>query len=726
VRSSVVCTTLIASGIFFCLFSHIVSAIETTDEQTEAEEKKQKVVKQAEQLGDITVEATRVDKSLYEIPASVGYVNKDDIQYGRQQLGLDESLNKIPGLFMQNRYNFNQDLSISIRGFGHRATFGIRGIKLYVDGIPNTLPDGQGGIDSIDIGSTDHMEVIRGPSSSLYGSSAGGVINLYTEDGPVDAPFVQGRVSVGSYDFSKFQLKTGGQKDRLNYLASLSRLTNEGYRDHSKIENTLFNSKFRYDIDATSDFTVTANVLDKPIADDPGGLTRAQLSANRKQAQFNNSGARFDAGETVEQQQFGLLYRKSIGEKHEFTARNYYQFRDFDAKLPVGPAIGVSGGIIELDRFFTGGGLQYSYTDQIAGHSNRFTVGFEIDSQMDERKNFENLLGTVGSIMTLDQDEDVSSWGVYLQNEFGITDNLDLTFGVRYDEVEFEFTDHFTDPPDGDQSGTAKFDEWSPQVGLLWHLHDAINLYGSFSTSFETPSTREFASPVGPGGFNTDLTAQTSTNYEIGIKGLLPGRVSYQLSLFHIDTTDELLPAGENTGGSVYFSNAGETTRNGLEAGLTYNLLPGLDVTLNYTYSDFEFEKLIVPLPGGGFGSFDGEKIPGIPEQFGYAELAYFHPSGFYGAFDIQYVDKIYTNNAFIRNSGALVTQGEAASDYYVTNFRMGYTTYIGTTEFTPFFGINNITNQQYVGNIRVNEGNLRFYEPAPELNIYAGISLGF
>ena len=722
-KLSIVYTTLITAGLLFFPFSPVISAEETSADETPAE----KIAKQAERLEDITVQATRVDKSLYEIPASVGYVDKDDIQYGRQQLGLDESLLKIPGLWMPNRYNFNQDLSISIRGFGKRSTFGIRGIRIYVDGIPNTLPDGQGGIDTIDIGSTDRMEVIRGPSSSLYGAAAGGVINIYTEDGPVDAPFIEGRASMGSYDFSKFQLKTGGQKDRLNYLVNLSRFNLDGYRDHTKIENTLLNSKFRYDIDATSDLTLTASVLDKPIADDPGGLCKTStvgptctgVTPDRRAAQFNNN--RFDAGETVEQQQFGLLYRKSIGDKHEITARNYYQFRDFDAKLPNGPAIGVNGGMIELDRFFLGGGLQDAYTDSFFGHRNRLTVGFDIDSQMDERKNFDNLLGAMGAL-TLDQDEDVFSWGVFLQNEFSITDNLELTLGVRYDEVEFEFTDYFL--ADADESGSAKFSEWSPQAGLLWKVHEAINLFGNVSTSFETPSTREFASPVGPGGFNASLNAQTSTNYEIGVKGLLPGRTSYQLSIFRIDTVDELLPAGENAGGSVFFTNTGETERNGVEAGLIFRPLPGLDVTLNYTYSDFEFTKLIVPGPGGG--SFSGEKIPGIPEQTGYAEIAYYAPSGFYGILDFQYVDKVYTNNAFRRNSGALVTQGDAADDYALLNFRMGYTTNIGDTEFTPFFGVNNITNQEYIGNIRVNEGNLRFFEPAPELNVYAGISLTF
>ena len=678
---------------------NVIAAAETAGEQTENEQKKQKTEKQVEELGDITVQATRVDKSLYEIPASVGFVNKDDIQYGRQQLGLDESLNKIPGLFMQNRYNFNQDLSISIRGFGI-ADFGIRGVKIYVDGIPNTLPDGQGGIDTIDIGSTDHMEVIRGPSSSLYGSASGGVINIYTEDGPLDGPFAEGRATMGSYNFKQLQVKTGGQYGNLNYLASIQRLNYEGFRPHSKIERTLLNSKFRYDFDATSDLTVVANILDKPIADDPGSLTRAEYQADRHQARA--SAITFDAEETVEQQQVGLVYRKSFNEHHETTVRNYYVFRDFNNKLPFPNAVA-------FDRFFTGGGLQHSYTDTFSGHKNRLTAGFDIDSQMDHRKNFVNSLGTIGAL-SLDQDEDVFSWGVYLQNEFNITDNLQLTFGARYDEVEFDFSYNFLS--DGNDSGVISFDAWSPQAGLLWSANEALNLYGNISTSFETPTSTEFATPDGSGGFNQGLSAQTATNYEIGVKGLLPGTVTYQLSLFKIDISDELLPAGENINGSVFFNNAGESTRNGVEAGLSFSPLSGLNISFAYTYSDFEFDTFTDEKAN----DFSGNSIPGVPEHFGYMEIAYYHPSGTYAVFDGQAVDEVPVDNA----------NSDAAEGYAVANFRMGHDFLIGNTGISTFIGINNIFDKEYIGNVRINAGGGRFFEAAPELNVYAGLSLNF
>nr|WP_305792814.1 TonB-dependent receptor [Sedimenticola hydrogenitrophicus] len=672
----------------------------------------------ADLLRDITVQATRVDKSLYKVPASVGYVDADDIQFGRQQLGLDESLVKIPGLFMQNRYNFAQDLRISIRGFGSRSSFGIRGIKLYVDGIPATLPDGQGGVDSIDIGSLDRIEVVRGPASSLYGTASGGVINMYTEDGPEDQPFIEARTSFGSYKFRKHQLKAGGQADRLNYLVNLSRLELDGYRDHSKTENVLLNTKFRYDIDPSSDVTLTLNAVDSPEADDPGGLRRTGNAFNvdistPSAAQRNN--LRFDAGESVKQQQLGLLYNKSIGDRHQFTLRNYYVFRDFDAKLPFGYFGGPlvpSGGIIDLQRFFVGGGGQYSYTDVLSGMKNRFTVGLDIDNQMDERVNFTNIIDSnVIGPKSLDQDEDVFSWGLFMQNELALSDSLELTLGARYDEVEFDFSDHhFVDG--SDDSGNITFSEISPRVGLMWSLGNALNVYGNLGTSFETPSSREFANPTAAGGFNPDLKAQTAVNYELGIKGALSPRSDYELALFRIETDNELILAGQNPGGSDFYTNAGETLRHGLEASVNLQPMPGVNLSLAYTYSDFEFSRFT----DAGGTSFKDNRIPGIPEHAAFAELAYYAPSGFYAIWDTQYVDKVFVDNA----------NSDSASSYAVSNLRLGYSRYYGDTEVTTFLGINNIFDKQYIGSVRVNEANSRYFEPAPERNLFAGIAVQF
>ena len=275
----------------------------------------------AVQLDPIIIRATRIDDEQAKLPIAVGSVGKDEIQLGRQQLGLDESLVNIPGLFFQNRYNFAQDLRISIRGFGARANFGIRGIKIFADGIPQTLPDGQSSVDAIDLGSTRRIEAIRGPFSSVYGAASGGVINILTEDGPA-TPYASGRINAGSYGYVQGQVKAGGQADNLNYLVNASGTTLDGYREHSSYRSRLLNSKFRYDLDDSSDLTITLNAVDSPLAEDPGALTESEVKEDRKHAAPRN--LLFDAGEELDQQTLGLAYNKEFDTEHQFMLRNYY------------------------------------------------------------------------------------------------------------------------------------------------------------------------------------------------------------------------------------------------------------------------------------------------------------------------------------------------------------------------------------------------------------------
>ncbi|MCZ6642053.1 MAG: TonB-dependent receptor plug domain-containing protein, partial [Gammaproteobacteria bacterium] len=287
-------------------------------------------------IEEMVVVSSRVAQSIGEVPAAVSVILQKDIQRGRQQLGLDESLNRVPGVFSQNRYNFAQDLRLAIRGFGARANFGIRGLKIYSDGIPATMADGQSGVDDIDLGSTQRIEVTRGPSSSLYGASSGGVINLFTEDGP-QTPFIESAITVGEFNHQKYQLKAGGQSGKLNYLISGSHLSYDGYRDLSQVEASQLNSKFRYDIDENADLTVVFSLVDSPTANDAGAITSDQVDADRTQAQPRNLSS--NAGEELTQQKIGFVYNRALSDRSEMTVRNYYLWRDFATFLPIGTHI---------------------------------------------------------------------------------------------------------------------------------------------------------------------------------------------------------------------------------------------------------------------------------------------------------------------------------------------------------------------------------------------------
>ena len=647
---------------------------------------------------EVIVEATRVEERVTDIPAAVGVLTQDDVQLARQQLGLDESLFKIPGLFLQNRYNFAQDLRIAIRGFGARGNFGIRGVKILVDDIPSTLPDGQGQLDSIDLGSTGQVDVIRGAASSLYGNASGGVINIRTEAGP-EIPFVEGRVSLGDFDYAKTQLKAGGDTGRWNYLLSASNLELDGFRDHSRVENRTFNSRLTYAIDEQSELTTVINFFDSPQSDDPGGITAEQAAADPTQARDLN--VQFNAGEEIDQQKIGFVYRRQLADNHQIIARNYYLWRDFANLLPF-----TSGGAVVFDRFFYGGGLQYVYTGDVIGHANRLAIGFDVDFQEDDRERFDNNNGVIGT-QVFDQQEDVTSYGIFVQNEFALTDAVELTVGGRLDRVEFDVADRFL--ADGDDSGSRDIDEFSPMAGLLWRVSDEHNLYANISTAFETPTTTEFANPAG-GGFNPDLDPQTATNYEVGAKGQLrDGLIRYELALFLIEVEDELVAFElPQFPGRTFFENAGKSDRRGIEAGIMLRPARGLTATFAYTYSDFEFDEFT-----SDGDSFAGNQIPGIPENQFTAEVAYYHPSGLFAIGDVLYVDEFFANN-----SNAVKTDA-----YTVANARVGFQKIMGRWELTPFVGVNNAFDEEYNANVRINAFGGRFFEPAPDRNFYGGFT---
>jgi iron complex outermembrane receptor protein len=654
-------------------------------------------------LGLITVTSTPHERPEVDVPVAIGSVDKDHIQLGRQQLSLEESLVTIPGLFFQDQYNFAQDLRISIRGFGARSNFGIRGIKIITDGIPNTLPDGQSGVDDIDLGSIQRVEVIRGPSSSLYGGAAGGVINISTEDGP-EVPFAEGRLSHGAYDFEKYQVKGGGQHRDLNYLGSLSYLNFTGYRDHAATENALLNTKFRYDFDGASSLTAVVNAVDSPMAQDPGALNAREVRTNRRQAASRN--ILYNAGEKLNQQKLGLVYRKSFDAKHELNLRNYYVWREFDNFLPFDVNENGQGGSVNLSRLFYGGGGEYAYRDQLFDRPNSLVLGLQIDAQRDERKRFANNFGQRGALTT-NQDENVTGYGIYLQDELSLLDNLRLTLGARYDVLQYSVDDKI-----GMGSGSRRFDEPSPMAALLWTVIPGVNLYGNISTAFEPPTSTELANPLGPTGFNPFLEPQTATNYEIGVKGLLSAVSRYEFAVFHINVDGELVPFELSGSGQTFFENAGESTRNGAEASLEIQPFSGVTTTFTYTYSDFTFDRF-TDVNGD---VFDGNKIPGVPDNQFYAAVNYFNPSGFYASWNIRYVDRFFANSA----------NSVETEPYTVSDLRLGYTRQIGGLEISPFFGINNMFNEKYNDNIRINANFGRFFEPAPEMNVYAGIRVRY
>ena len=514
-------------------------------------------------LPEISVSSVRSRKQPSDVPASLSTVPAAEIQTARPTLTLDEALIPLPGLFFQNRANFAQDLRISIRGFGARAPFGVRGVKVLVDGIPQTLADGQTPLDAIDPGLLRSIEVRRGPAASLYGNASGGVLALETASGAEDTPLeLAPRFLAGSYGLRKYQTSLGGSYEGLNHRIFASHLKFEGYRNHSATENTLVNGKFGFTTPAGTDWTLILSHFNSPLAEDPGALTREEAEADPEQANARN--LLFSAGEQVREETFGLRLRKDLTTGLELTLTPYFRQRNFSNKLPF-----VSGGIVEFERLAPGMDVKTVWDTSLGGRRARFLAGVDFAFQRDDRKRFDNLQSRRGAL-TLDQVETVYSIGPYVRQELKYNSWLDLAAGLRYDRVHFDLDDNFLS--DGGQSGSRTLSEWSGSIGAVAHAAPGLDVYANVATVFEVPTTTELiVDPSGGPGFNPDLDAQRSVSYEIGVKGRLSPALHWDAAVFFIESEDEIIPFElPGSPGRNFFRNAGQSERLGFEGSLRY------------------------------------------------------------------------------------------------------------------------------------------------------------
>lgn len=651
------------------------------------------------ELEPIIVRATGFDLPILSVPAAVTYVGQSQIQDASAQLSINEALQSTPGVFALNPYNYAQDSRIAIRGFGARSNFGIRGIRLVVDGIPATLPDGQAGVDGIDLGSTQSLEIIRGPAAAIYGPASGGVIRITTEDAPKE-PFLETRFTGGSYDLFKSQFKAGYSDSSLNVLVSSSYLDYKGYRANSRTENSALNTKIRYSFQSGAELTTLFNAIDYPIQDDPGGLTAAEMAKDPRQARDRN--LQFDGGERVAQEKLGLSYRAPLFEDNELHMHGFFVRRDFANKLPF-----QNGGQVSFDRLYFGGGASYMQVWE----NFRGILGVEFGQQEDDRKNFDNLDGLRGEVV-LNQQENVLNVGSFLSLEFTPSDKIRLSASLRFDEVHFDVDDRLL--TDGDDSGQITFRELSPSVGATWSVSEALSLYANVATSFETPTTTELDNPSG-GGFNESLAAQTALSFEVGARGQWTdtwGHPMFDLALFSVEVDDALVPFELAAfPDREFYRNAGSTQKNGFEAAVHLQLLEDLIARVSYTFSDFSYEAF--ELDGS---DFSGNRLPGVPVHFGNLQLEYHHASGVGAVWNTRYVGAMKADD---RN---LTTIG----DYHVSDLRLRWTHQIKRWELEIFAGLNNIFDQRYASNIRINAFGGRYFEPAPTRNAYAGLRLRY
>lgn len=673
-------------------------------------------------LPPLTVSATRAARPLARTPQAVATVTRADLGAARPTLGLDEALAGVPGVFVADRWNFSLDQRIAIRGFGARSAFAVRGVKVLLDGIPQTLPDGQGQLTNVELGAADRIEVLRGSSSALFGNAAGGVISIWTEpDVPPrwgeDARVLAGRFDRPGRSWSKWQSTTRGRLGAGSAQLTLSRMTFDGERDHSAADARNLNARAELPLAPGWVLTALADYGDDPRADNPGALTLAELSANRDSAAAVN--LQRNAGKDVSQGQGGVTVRHDLSNGGSAALTLFGFTRDLDNPQTFAA--------IRLRRRAGGARAVVMLPFRVGPWPQELTAGLDVQGQRDDRVNFNYVGGSAqpDTSRSLDQLEHVTELGPFVQSAVRISSAATVTGGLRWDAVRFSVADRLidtaraaTNPIYLDDSGRRLMRALSGSLGLTLDPSDALTLYANAGSSFETPTTTELANrPDTLGGFNPALGPQTAWTYELGARGLAGGRLRWSAALYQANVAGELIPFEEPASPQRrFFRNAGSAHHRGLELGADAQLAAAVRIGATYTYSDFRYASYRFTT-GGVTYVLDGRPLPGVPAHVLDLRLA-LHPAG-RGA----WLELETRANSSVRVNDTLATQ---SAGWWTTDVRIGWEGTVGGMRLGPFAAVQNVFDRAYVGSVTVNAAGGRYYEPAPRRNAYLGLSVGW
>lgn len=681
----------------------LIAAAQAADEQT------------------MVVTAAPTTVSELDTPAAVSVVNGDEMRQAAPRVNLSESLGAVPGLQVQNRQNYAQDLQLSIRGFGSRSTYGVRGLRIYVDGIPATMPDGQGQTSNIDIGSVDTIEVLRGPFSALYGNSSGGVINVTSQTG-TQPPTEEASSYYGSFGTWHYGMKAtgavgdGSHAGDVDYTVSTNRFTTHGYRDHSGARKNLANARLGVRINDVSKLTLLLNSVDIK-ANDAGGLTADEWRDNPRQSP---RGDQYNTRKNTRQTQAGLRYERQLSAQDDLSVMMYAGERETTQfqSIPRAPQLKPShaGGVIDLTRHYQGIDTRLTHRGELLVPVT-LTAGLDYENMSERRKGYENFVMVNGAPQygeqgALRRNERNLMWNVdpYLQTQWQLTDKLSLDAGVRYSSVWFDSNDYYITPGNGDDSGDASYHKWLPAGSLKYALTDAWNVYLSAGRGFETPTINELSyRSDNQSGLNFGLKPSTNDTVEIGSKTRI-GNGLFTAALFQTNTDNEIV-VDSSSGGRTSYKNAGKTRRQGMELGLDQQFGESWRLKAAWTWLDATYRTNVCD-----DASCNGNRIPGIARNMGYASFGYQPEQGWYAGSDIRYMSDIMAND---ENTAK-------APSWTVVGLTTGYKWSYGRMDMDLFGRINNLFDREYVGSVIVNESNGRYYEPAPGRNYGIGLNLAW
>jgi iron complex outermembrane receptor protein len=673
-------------------------------------------------LEAIKVSVARTDSRLTRLPWAVGVLGADDIRRGQATVGIDEALNNIPGVMVSNRYIHALDQRLSIRGAGSRANFGTRGVKVLLDGVPQSLPDGQSQLTNVELGTIGRVEVLRGAASSLYGNGSGGVISFETD---MRSPYrlqQEVRTTFGAFGLAKYQLRTIGRTDKVIGSLSLSRMTVDGFRQYSGADVRQLNAAANVATGTSSLLQLRANVAAVPFALNPGALTAAEWAVNPDSAAATN--VLRGASRDVQQQQYSANWRSGASDGNNFRIIGYYLTRQTDNPLaspPPPPTVVANGTIVEIRRRFLGARLD---AQRLLGGAAapRINAGVDVQNLRDVRRNARTTNGArllPGDTIVVHQLETLTSVGPFATLAWSPVPSLETSAGIRWDYQSFEVADRFSGDGD-DDSGERTMSAFSGHLGMIYSAVHSFMPYFNLATSFETPTTTELNARFdGTGGFNDDLGPQRIATAEIGARGATGGvgggggRFGYDIALFASRTRDAIIQF-EEIAGRAYFRNAGRTRSTGAEIGVNAAATSWLDTRLAYTHAHYVFDEYRITRPERT-DTLDGNRLAGVPERFVRAGIRT-HYRGASIDVDWTWSDFLYADDL---NTLRIEDWGRGRFDA-----RAVWSGTVGGQHVSPFIGVNNAFDERYVGSITLNGNGGRVREAAPLRNWYAGFDV--
>ena len=674
------------------------------------------------ELSPTVVTATRYETNSFDLPLSIDAVTGSEIRDARTGANLSEIAPRIPGVVINYRATAAQELSISTRGFGARSQFGVKGIRIYADGIPLNSADGQGQAGSINIDTLGQIEFLRGPFSALYGNSSGGVVQAFTRDGAKDPTLTIG-ASSGTWHTNKQSITAEGQAGPVNYIFNTYQYVSDGYRDFSQYRRDNFNGKISYQFSPDTKFTFVGNYMDQPYTNDPNALTPAQYASNSRQVGTNSaltSTARALNSRLYRINSYGgVIIDHNLSEKDSVRLMAYNGSRSNLQYLTTGAAS-------EIVRDTEGFDFRWTRKDLFLNRPFNFTAGLTYDSMEDIRSRYKYNAPGVYSPLGTDKDKDrreeqkAFNLDQYIQASYEPTDRLLVIAGLRRSRVNIQNNDLWLgETVPVDSTGQVTFTNTSPVAGMTFKVTPTLNVYANYGRGFETPTFAEMTySTPGGAGPNLSMVPSKAKNYEIGLKAYVTSNTRINVALFKVDTKNEIVVTNSNASLQNVYGSIANTERKGIELSLDSQLPYNFNFYQTYTYLDSEFKNSFTNLISNVQSTVAvGNRLAGVYKNTAYTELSWKYPAlNFSSA-----IENIYFSDVHGFDSNAGANKAEAFS---IINLRASLKQSYNNWNFSEFARAENVFDEKYVGNVRVNN-NATFETGAPR-NYTVGVTTSY